>query len=188
MDKQATNFAVSKLSKDEFIKHFSVSKCQKEYREIKTVKEAFLNEISPSLLSIKKIYSEDFVLAYLESWLYNLNDFLNLVRKFNPNQISETAFYLFSDFNFLKLSEINLIFVRIKKGSLGTLYQSIDGTIVYSFFKDYAQERTEYIFRQNDLKEKDNLNINDKASLILRCLKNSPNYSQLIKKINKTDT
>lgn len=172
MDKLVNNnnFALSRLSSGEFLEHYSIAKCQMKYREIRTVTQAIQNEESPSLVCIKNIYSEDFVLAYIEIWLYNLNDFFNLARKFNRAQISETAVYLYSDFYYLKLTEVNLVFIRIKKGSLGDFYQSIDGAVVYSYFKDYSQQRMDCLLKQKRLKEGDSLNMNDRATGILKLL------------------
>jgi len=83
--KSNNNNQLDRLTNEEFLNYFSVPECQNQFRNVKNIKSAVEQKIF-SLAQIKKAYSENFVVAYIETWLYNLNDFLNLTRKFNKNQ------------------------------------------------------------------------------------------------------
>jgi hypothetical protein len=94
-----------------------------------------------SLAAIKKTYGENLPLAIIKVWLVNLNDFLNISRKMNEVQITETAELIFDEFHYLKTSDLALIFQRIKTGFYGQFYESIDGMKIMDMFFKYGQER-----------------------------------------------
>ena len=91
--------------------------------------------------SIKKNYSEDFLIAYVAVWLVNLNDFVNASRKMTPTQIEETAVIIYQEFYYLNIADTNLVFRKIKKGEFGQLYTELDGVKILSWFEKYNQER-----------------------------------------------
>lgn len=189
MDKLSLNknHQLNKLTNEEFMKYFSVAKCQKQFRDIKNIKSAVEQETF-SLANIKKAYSENFVIAYIETWIYNLNEFLNLTRKFNKDQITETAFYIYSDFYYLKLSEIYFVFTKLKKGTMGNYYQSIDGAIVYSYFKEYANERIAFFLEKERANIDNKMPIKARADLIWKNFDNSKALKELHEKFKKPKT
>jgi len=182
--KSNNNNQLDRLTNEEFLNYFSVPECQNQFRNVKNIKSAVEQKIF-SLAQIKKAYSENFVVAYIETWLYNLNDFLNLTRKFNKNQITETAYFIYSDFHYLKLSEVYFVFTKLKKGTMGNYYQSIDGTIVYAYFKDYAKERAAF-FIEHDRSNIDNkISIKARADIIWKNYNNSEALQELYEKFKK---
>lgn len=137
--RQNSSIALPK-SQTEFLKNHTVVCCMKKFNKANTASLAIKSE-APTLASLRKTYSEDFMLAYIELWLVNLNDFINVSRKMKPDQMSELAFLIFQDFYYFNLADINLVFSKIKKGEFGILYESIDGVKILSFFKQYEAER-----------------------------------------------
>ncbi|MFW5758390.1 MAG: DUF6633 family protein [Bacteroidota bacterium] len=129
-------------TQQDFINEFSVPACMKKYRKADTIEKA-VDTKAPTLGIIKKEYSEDFVLAYIEMWIVSLNDFINASRTMNETQIQETAALIFQDYGHLKLSDINLIFNKAKKGDFGKIYESLDGTKILQWFRDYTDQRME---------------------------------------------
>lgn len=186
MDKLAKRSSneLIKFSKNEFLKKFAVPKCQMMFMEVKTVKAAVFKDL-PTLSMIKRAFGAEFVLAYIETWLYNLNDYFNKARKFNPNQISETAKLIYSDYYALNVSEINIIMARIKKVKKGDLYQSIDGSDVLPYFSDYAKERITFFLEQDRFNVDDKFSIKARADIIWKNKNESPALKELYEKFRK---
>jgi len=129
-------------TKDQFMQEYSIPSCLIKYNHIKNIKIA-LKEYSPSLVLLSKKYTKDYVLSYIEMWILSLNEFMNIKYKMNPKQIRETAFYIYQDYFYFKISDITLIFTNAKKGYFGELHHSLDGAIILKWFRKYAGERAE---------------------------------------------
>jgi len=123
-----------------FLKEFNPSVCLRKFRQADTPALALQCE-APTLAQIRKEHSEDFLMAYIAVWIVNLNDFVNFTRKMSPEQIEETAIFIYQDFYYLNLADINLIFRKIKKGEFGQMFAEIDGVKILSWFAKYASER-----------------------------------------------
>jgi len=96
-----------------------------------------------SLAIIKKEIGMKKLSVHVQIWIADLNDFLNVSRKMDLKQIEETALMILTDFYYMNIADINLVFTRAKKGHFGELYQSIDGMKIYSWFDKYATERAQ---------------------------------------------
>jgi hypothetical protein len=119
------------------------------YNHVKNVQLA-VNDKSDSLARIKKQAGEKTSLGILKIWLINLNDFLNISRKMTPDQIDQTVELIQDEFYYLKISDIALIFKRIKTGHYGEFYESIDGMKIMSMFYKYSQERMDFYIEKNE--------------------------------------
>ena len=127
-------------TKDQFLIKFSPGKCMRIFQKADTPALTIKSK-APTLASIKKNYTEDFLIAYIAVWIVNLNDFVNAARKMTPEQIEETATLIFQDYYYLNLADINLVFKKIKKGEFGQLFAELDGVKILSWFEKYASER-----------------------------------------------
>jgi len=127
-------------TKDQFLTRYAPGKCLRLYSKIRTPELAMKSE-APTLGSIRKIYSEDFQIAFTATWIVNLNDFVNASRKMTPEQIEETATIIVQEYPYFNLADINLIFRKIKKGEFGQLFAELDGIKILSWFEEYAQDR-----------------------------------------------
>lgn len=139
---------LEKIEKQEIVKYDPKMIIQQNtlpgnFRKINTL-ELAIKDKSDSLASIKRKVGEKVSLSILKVWIINLNDFLNIPRKMTPPQIEETAMMVFDEFYYLKISDISLIFKRIKIGHYGNLYESIDGMKIIGMFHQYAKERIDY--------------------------------------------
>lgn len=123
-----------------FLQEFNPAICLRKFRQADTPALALQCE-APTLAQIRKEHSEDFLIAYIAVWIVNLNDFVNASRKMNPEQIEETAIFIYQDYYYLNLADINLIFRKIKKGEYGQMFAEIDGVKLLSWFGKYASER-----------------------------------------------
>lgn len=124
----------------QFLDNYSPGKCLRLFSKATTPALAIKCQ-APTLASIRKNYSEDFMIAYIAVWIVNLNDFVNASRKMSPSQMEETAFMIYQEYYYLNLADINLVFRKIKKGEFGQLFAELDGMKLLSWFEKYKMER-----------------------------------------------
>jgi hypothetical protein len=122
------------------LKDFTIPKVQKQLRKVDNIFAA-LEAGTPSIVKIKKTYGEDFIQAYIEGWIVNLREFLNLGRKMTDEQTHETAMIIVDEYYNLTIADINIIFKRAKLGRWGQIYDRLDGQVILSWFDKYFQER-----------------------------------------------
>jgi hypothetical protein len=127
-------------NRSQFLAEFTPGRCLRVFQRQNTPALALKSD-APTLGSIRREYSEDFLVAYIAVWIVNLNDFVNALRKMTPAQIDETAVLITQEYPYLNLADLNLVFRRIKKGEFGQLFAEIDGMKILSWFAEYAQER-----------------------------------------------
>lgn len=94
----------------------------------------------PSLASMYKEFGEVKVIAYIKLWIADLVEFLNVGQNMTKTQIEATAKIIYSEFHYLNIADINLIFKRGKMGDYGQIYR-LDGQVILSWFREYNNER-----------------------------------------------
>lgn len=87
-----------------------------------------------------KEFGEEKVIAYIELWITNLAKFLNVGQNINETQSRQTAQMIYSEFHYLNIADINLIFKRGKMGDYGQIFR-LDGQIILNWFREYNNER-----------------------------------------------
>ena len=112
-----------------------------DLKECKTVLQC-LNSSSPALSILRKEEGEDKVLALLEIWILDINEFFNVNNKMSPAQIKQTALMIIQDFYYFKIADLNLVFLNAKKGVFGNLYGSLDGSKIYQWFNSHDLDRS----------------------------------------------
>jgi len=95
----------------------------------------------PSLAKINKQFGEDFIQAYIEVWIVNLREFLNIGRKMTDAQTQETAMLIVDQYFSITLADVNLIFKKVKLGHFGKIYDRLDGQLILGWFDKYYGER-----------------------------------------------
>lgn len=143
-EKECTALALPK-SHEVFLLENTVTKCLRKFQKANTPALAIQSK-APTLGALKKAYSEDFMLAYIELWLTNLKDFINVSRNLSDEQMEELSFMIYQNFYYFNLADINLVFSKIKKGDYGPMYESIDGPKILSYFQKYENTRVAVAF------------------------------------------
>lgn len=77
------------------------------------------------------------------AWLVYLNELLGLKNPMSETQIQLCATHILKEFNYLKFSDLSLLFNRIITGQYGEFYESLTIAKVLTFFREYDKERTE---------------------------------------------
>ena len=113
---------------------------QKQLRKVDNVPAA-IEAQTPSLAAINKKFGYDFTQAYIEGWIVNLRDFLNVGKKMTDQQTQETAMMILDEFYNITIADINLIFKKAKLGHWGQIYDRLDGQVILSWVDKYFNER-----------------------------------------------
>lgn len=132
------------ISNEKFLEAYSLNNCLMRSVTIKGVSDA-LSRNTVSLVDIKKGKGQAFLRSYIAIWLIDLNELLNLKNPLSEAQITLCTEQIITDYSFLKLSELSLIFKRIVSGEFGELYERISMPKLMSIFRKYEQERTEVV-------------------------------------------
>lgn len=111
-----------------------------KFREIKDFPAVFQSK-TPTLARLKKEIGFDATSAWIEMWLINMRESVNIGKKMTDSQCRETAMLILEEFPLIKIADIHLIFRKAKTGYFGTLYDRLDGLIILSWFKQYFEER-----------------------------------------------
>lgn len=102
---------------------------------------AVLESNLPTIGAINRQYGIDFTQAYIEGWIVNIREFINVGKKMTDVQTQETAILIIENYPVLKISDINLIFKRAKLGKFGQFYDRLDGQLLLGWFDTYFNER-----------------------------------------------
>lgn len=121
---------------------YSPKNCFKHSRKIKTVKDA-ITLPSKTLGQLKALYGRDWILAYIEMWLIDLNDEANVKNPMSSTQIMSTAERIYDGYS-LKITDITLFFRNIKDGVYGAFYESLSREKIMEWLGRYYDERCEY--------------------------------------------
>ena len=132
---------------------------QKMCRSITTPTQVFDSTL-PTVGDIKRRYGEDFAQAYIETWIVNICEFVNIGKNMSPSQIYETASMIMDIYPYYKISDINLVFRKAKVGEYGQVYDRLDGQVILSWFARYHKDRcaeaeTLSIVEGSSMKERD---------------------------------
>jgi hypothetical protein len=96
----------------------------------------------PTLGQIKKATGSETAQAYIEMWIINLLNFVNVGKTMNDDQVFETAMMILAEYPFLNIADINLVFKMAKLGKMGQFYDRLDGQVILSWFETYLSQRS----------------------------------------------
>ena len=94
-----------------------------------------------SLYGLRRDVGETKLQALIKLYLIDLNALLNLKRPLSEQMIDAIAEEIVSQFGYLNMADINLVFRRAKTGHYGELYETINMPKVIGWFTDYFNER-----------------------------------------------
>lgn len=96
---------------------------------------------APTLTTVSHAYGYEVLEVWLMSQLENINDFCGASVKMEIPQMADLANIIFSDYHFLKISELLLFFHRFKAGDYGHFYGSIDPQKITVALLEFKQRR-----------------------------------------------
>lgn len=110
----------------------------------RTVKDALLSG-KLKLRQIAEVYDDESVSLFLETWLVQLARDMGF--QISEAQARETAILLLEEIYMLNLSELTLLFKKIRKGDYGTFYGSFNMQTIVIAAKRYRQERGKEVLK-----------------------------------------
>lgn len=141
----------------EFIVFMTHENCLSRYEGKLSIQDALKSDLI-KLFDLKSIYNENTPVHFIESWLLQLNIFVNTENKLSGSQIKELSRYMYDEIFMFNLAELTLLFKRIKSGFYGVFYNRIDGTQLVQWCREYRKERSKYMILMNDEKINENHN------------------------------
>ena len=136
-----------------FVSFMNHANCLTRYSDKLTIKSAYESDLI-TLSELANIYSSSTPFHFIESWLLQLNIFVNTENKLSGEQIKELARYMYDEIYMLNMAELTLLFKRIKNGHYGQFYNRIDSTQLVSWCRMYRWERSKVIIPIIDEKTK----------------------------------
>lgn len=127
-------------TKQTFLNDFSLIKVQQKCRRIENFPD-ILKSGMPSIATVKRKFGDDFIQAYIEGWVVNIREFINVGKKMTDEQTRETAILIVDEYYNMNLADINMIFKNAKLGKYGKYYDRLDGQIILSWFEQHFSER-----------------------------------------------
>jgi len=131
-------------SPDAFLVKFNPSAVLRLVRSLE-IKNAYTaaKKSSISLAKLRKEYDEPTVLAYLNSWILNFNDFVSGKddKQMTEFQIEETALLIIDNYYYFTIPDIYLVFSNLKKGKYGKVFGELNGVLILRAFSSYSTER-----------------------------------------------
>ena len=94
-----------------------------------------------SIVLIKKEQGAEVVQSALSMLILTVNDFFNLAQPMKPSQIKQTAELIMERYYYLKLEEFQLCFKNAMAGDYGTIYNRLDGSVIFEWLKKFDAER-----------------------------------------------
>lgn len=139
---------IIKIDRQEFIQKYNPAQMLMAFREVNSIQKAI--ECDQNGISFySKHLGMDSVLATIELHLVALNAAVNVKQQLNEFQCKEIAIEILSNYYYLNMVEIGLIFRRAKRGEFGKLYGVLNMVDILSWFAVYSEERAQlYIEKQ----------------------------------------
>lgn len=127
-------------TKNQFLEDYTITKIQNNCSNIDTIEKSLKSNL-PTISLIKKEFGSDFIQAYIEGWIVNIREFVNVGKKMTDIQTQETASIIVREYYNLNISDINLIFRNAKLGLYGKIYDRLDGMIILDWFEQFFNKR-----------------------------------------------
>lgn len=98
-------------------------------------------EKKPCLVELSKTIGKEKVIAMLQLFIVSIDNFLDLNKRMNQDNIAETASLVYTKYKQLTLTDIVFVFNQAKMGKYGPLKYSINGQQIMFWFDDHFEER-----------------------------------------------
>lgn len=97
-----------------------------------------------------KAYNENADVAFIIPHIYNLSSYCGARDKIDKEQYVELATLIASRYGYLKVTEVMLLFHRLKQGDYGRFYGSIDPQIITIAISKFITERNILIAKHEE--------------------------------------
>lgn len=98
----------------------------------------------PTVYIASLAFGRERIMAWIMSYIVNVNSFFlgaNVEKKMTPSQMEDAANVILQNYGNLYVSEVPVVFSRIKGGKYGKAYGVVDGGMICNCFELYFQGR-----------------------------------------------
>ena len=110
---------------------------------------------APTLGQLNTTYGSQTAAMWLVPQLYNLSEYCGCKEKLLGRPLEECASVIATEFYFLSVSELMLLFHRFKSGRYGRIYGSVDPLVITTSIRDFLKERSN-AYDEREKAEKEN--------------------------------
>lgn len=107
---------------------------------------------TPTIGEIVRAGEGEKIATFIELNIAALAVFCNLGNSITAQQMSPTIDLIMSEYGFLTIADVNLIFRMAKLGQWSEMYGRLDGQMILIWFGKYAEERCNY-FAEKSIQE-----------------------------------
>ena len=164
--KETVNTGIVIYTKQEFVKKFEPVSMLMNYRHVNSIVKALKEDKNGIAVYIKE-FGFDTVQAIIELHLLALNQSVNVGKPLTEFQIKEISIEIISEFYYLSIVEISLIFRKAKRGDYGKLYNTLNIVDILTWFTTYCEERSNHFINEStkDIQTDFTLRSEDRAIL-----------------------
>ena len=132
---------------------------KKELTKVRTLNDA-IDLLSPSLFKIAGLKNKKYAVSYIGLWIVDLQAKLNIKNPMNEAMITEASDTIFSEFGYLTIPDVKIVFTDALNGVYGEFYESLSIPKMISWFREYAERRmqefelrnaADHSYRKNDI-------------------------------------
>ena len=106
-----------------------------------------------TLKDISLAYGDGCAIAWIIPQLYDLCEFCGASTKMTDAQMKEVATIISIDYKYLKISELLVFFMQMKRGKYGRFYGAVDPMLIMTALNQYVKkDRGEYIAKVEEQK------------------------------------
>lgn len=110
----------------------------------------------PTLAKVAKVYSEMAPINWLKIQFDNLCDYVGVKEKMSDFQIEELSTLFYYDCYFLNIAEVALFMVKLKLGTFGEFYGTVDPLKIMTAKNHFLSERQREIRKHEEKLEHEN--------------------------------
>lgn len=96
---------------------------------------------NPSIVRISKENGEQIAISMMRTLIVDVVKFFNLGKSMGASQVHQTAELILESYGQYKFDDWRLCFKMAKLGQFGTIYDRIDGNVIFDWFDKYLEIR-----------------------------------------------
>ena len=96
---------------------------------------------SPTLGTLRQAYPYEQIEAWLTAHIEDLNDYVGVSEKMNPKQMYSLIDIITTEYYYLKVSELMVFFYKLKAGTYGRFYGTVDPIAVSNALIEFTAYR-----------------------------------------------
>lgn len=104
---------------------------------------------STQMLIATRTVGRENMIVLLSILILDVVEYYNVNRPMTPNQITDLALEMITNFKYHTFEDIPVFFEGVKKGLYGKIYERLDASVFWECFEKYEDKRNDWITFDN---------------------------------------